>query len=191
MSEEELFRVIDGCLKQDRISQKMLYTAFYGYCLAICLRYAHSRDEAAEVMNRGFYKVFTRMETFDRTRPFKAWLARIMKNVSIDYYRANRRMAYTDDLDEVEHLSDGGGLTDQKLNYDDLLRMVQKLTPGYRTVFNLFAIEGYTHEEIGELLHISPGTSKSNLHKAREKLKQMIFDAELPALKINMPELAI
>ncbi|MGZ3836649.1 MAG: RNA polymerase sigma factor, partial [Mucilaginibacter sp.] len=138
--------------------------------------YANNRDEAAEVMNQGFYKVFTRIETFDRTRPFKAWLGRIMMNVSIDYYRANLKMAYTDDLDKAEHLSDGD-LTDQKLNYDDLLRLVQKLPPAYRTVFNLFAVEGYTHEEIGELLHISPGTSKSNLHKARQKLKQWISDA--------------
>src|SRR5262249_283350 len=71
-----------------------------------------------------------------------------------------------------------GDMADKKLNYDDLLKMVQKLPPAYRTVFNLFAVEGYTHEEIGELLNISPGTSKSNLHKARAKLKQMIFEAD-------------
>jgi RNA polymerase sigma factor (sigma-70 family) len=185
MGEEELHQLIGGCIKQDRTSQKMLYKVFYGFCMGICLRYANSRDEAAEVMNQGFYKVFTRIETFDRTRPFKAWLGRIMMNVSIDYYRANLKMAYTDDLDKAEHLSDGD-LTDHKLNYDDLLRMVQKLPPAYRTVFNLFAIEGYTHEEIGELLHISPGTSKSNLHKARQKLKQMIADADSSSSKGNL-----
>jgi RNA polymerase sigma factor (sigma-70 family) len=184
MGEEELHQLISGCIKQDRTSQKMLYKAFYGFSMGICLRYANNRDEAAEVMNQGFYKVFTRIETFDRTRPFKAWLGRIMMNVSIDYYRANLKMAYTDDLDKAEHLSDGD-LTDRKLNYDDLLRMVQKLPPAYRTVFNLFAVEGYTHEEIGELLHISPGTSKSNLHKARQKLKQWISDADSSAPKGN------
>jgi len=184
MGEEELHQLISGCIEQDRASQKKLYKVFYGFSMGICLRYANNREEAAEVMNQGFFKVFTRIETFDRTRPFKAWLGRIMMNVSIDYYRANLKMAYTDDLDKAEHLSDGD-VTDHKLNYDDLLKMVQKLPPAYRTVFNLFAVEGYTHEEIGELLNISPGTSKSNLHKARQKLKQMIADADAPPSNRN------
>ncbi|MFB9843037.1 RNA polymerase sigma factor [Mucilaginibacter ginsenosidivorans] len=177
MGEQELHQLISGCISKDRSSQKMLYKAFYGFSMGICLRYANNRDEAAEVMNQGFFKVFTRIETYDRNRPFKAWLGKIMMNVSIDYYRANLKMAYTDDLDKAEGISDGE-LADRKLNYDDLLKMVQKLPPAYRTVFNLFAIEGYTHEEIGELLNVSPGTSKSNLHKARQKLKQMILDAD-------------
>src|ERR1700712_1613592 len=177
MGEEEIHQLIQGCLKQDRKCQKMLYKAFYGFAMGICLRYAGNRDEAADVMNQGFFKVFTHIAKYDASRPFKAWLGKIMMNVSIDYYRANLKMAYTDDLDKAEHLTDGE-LPDRKLNYDDLLKMVQKLPPAYRTVFNLFAIEGYTHEEIGELLHIAPGTSKSNLHKARFKLKQMISEAD-------------
>jgi RNA polymerase sigma-70 factor (ECF subfamily) len=100
-------------------------------------------------------------------------------NASIDHYRANLKMAYTDDLEKAEHISDGE-LADKKLNYDQLIDMVQKLPQAYRTVFNLFAIEGYGHDEIGEMLGISPGTSKSNLHKARQKLKQMILKADLP-----------
>lgn len=184
MGEEELHQLIGGCIKQDRACQKMLYKTFYGFSMGICLRYANNRDEAAEVMNQGFFKVFTRITTYDRSRPFKAWLGKIMMNASIDYYRANLKMAYTDDLDKAEHLSDGD-LADKKLNYDDLLKMVQKLPTAYRTVFNLFAIEGYTHEEIGELLNISPGTSKSNLHKARQKLKQMISMADSPSSNGN------
>src|SRR3569833_2463311 len=151
MGEEELHQLISGCIKQDRVSLKMLYKAFYGFSIGICLLYANNREKAAEKKNQSFFKVFTRIETFDRTRPFKAWLGRIMMNVSIDYYRANLKMAYTDDLDKAEHLS-VGDVTDHKLNYDDLLKMVQKLPPAYRTVLNLFAEEGYTHEEIGVLL---------------------------------------
>src|ERR1700753_851184 len=177
MGEEELHQLIGGCIKQERGSQKMLYKAYYGFAMGICLRYANNREEASEVMNQGFFKVFTRIETYDISRPFKAWLGRIMTNVSIDYYRANLKMAYTDDLDKAEHISDGD-LTDKKLHYEDLLRMVQQLPAAYRTVFNLFSIEGYSHEEIGEMLGVSPGTSKSNLHKARQKLKQMILDAD-------------
>jgi RNA polymerase sigma factor (sigma-70 family) len=184
MGEEELHQLIKGCVKQDRKCQKMLYKAFYGFSMGICLRYATNRDEAAEVMNQGFFKVYTHINRFDMERPFKAWLGRIMMNVSIDYYRANLKMAYTDDLEKAEHLTDGE-LVDRNLNYEDLLRMVQQLPQAYRTVFNLFAIDGYSHEEIGDMLHISPGTSKSNLHKARQKLKQMILKADEASNNIN------
>jgi RNA polymerase sigma-70 factor (ECF subfamily) len=177
MGEEELHQLIGGCIRKDRGSQKMLYKVFYGFSMGICLRYANNREEAAEVMNQGFFKVFTRINTYDTTRPFKAWLGKIMTNVSIDYYRANLKMAYAEDLDKAENVTDGE-LPDRKLNYDDLLAMIQRLPNAYRTVFNLYAIEGYTHEEIGEMLDISSGTSKSNLHKARQKLKQMILEAE-------------
>src|ERR1700749_4028951 len=177
MGEEELHQLIEGCIKQDRKCQKMLYKAFYGFSMGICLRYASDRDEACEVMNQGFFKVFTHIQSFDTSRPFKAWLGKIMMNVSIDYYRANLKMAYTEDLDQAEHVSDGD-IADKNLNYNDLLAMVQKLPQAYRTVFNLFAIEGYTHEEIAEMLNINTGTSKSNLHKARQKLKVMIKEAD-------------
>ena len=184
MGEEELHQLIRGCIKQDRKAQKMLYKAFYGFSMGICLRYAGNRDEAAEVMNQGFFKVFTNIERFDMERPFKAWLGKIMINVSIDFYRANLKMAYTDDLEKAEHISDGD-LTDRNLTYNDLLSMVRQLPQAYRTVFNLFAIEGYSHDEIGEMLNISEGTSKSNLHKARQKLKQMILKADQSANNAN------
>ena len=180
MGDEELHQLIRGCIKQDRKCQKMLYKAFYGFSMGICLRYANDREEAAEVMNQGFFKVFTHIESFDTSRPFKAWLGKIMMNVSIDYYRANLKMAYTEDLDQAEHISDGD-VADKNLNYADLLAMVQKLPQAYRTVFNLFAIEGYSHEEIASMLNINAGTSKSNLHKARQKLKNMILKADSSA----------
>ena len=180
MGEEDLNELIRGCVTQDRKSQKMLYKAFYGFAMAICLRYASDKDEASEVMNIGFFKVFTKIESFDPSRPFKAWLGRIMTNTSIDHYRANLKMAYADDLETAEHLDDGT-YTDSNLNYQDLLTLIQKLPQAYRTVFNLFAIDGYSHEEIADLLNINIGTSKSNLFKARQKLKQMILTADPPA----------
>jgi len=184
MGEEELHQLINGCLRQDRKSQKMLYKAFYGFSMGICLRYAGNRDQAAEVMNQGFFKVFTRIESYDFDKPFKAWLGKIMINTSIDYYRANLKMAYAEDLDKAEHMTDGE-LPDRNLSYNDLLAMVQQLPTAYRTVFNLFAIEGYSHEEIGEMLNINAGTSKSNLHKARIKLKKMVLEADASANKRN------
>ncbi|RKR83527.1 RNA polymerase sigma-70 factor (ECF subfamily) [Mucilaginibacter gracilis] len=177
MTEQEFHQLIIDCKKHDRKGQKLLYKAFYGFAMGICLRYAGNRDEAADVMNQGFFKVFTNIDKYDTERPFKAWLGRIMMNTSIDYYRSNLKMAYAEDLDKAEHLTDGE-LPDRKLNYDDLLNMIQRLPQAYRTVFNLFAVEGYTHDEIGVMLNINAGTSKSNLHKARQKLKQMILDAD-------------
>lgn len=173
MGEEKLHHLVKGCIKGDRVSQKLLYKAFYGYAMGICLRYATNRYEAAEIMNQGFLKIFTHLGKYDTAKPFKAWLGRIMINTSIDYYRANLKTAGNEDLDNVHHLSDDNP-ADRNLNYNELVALIQHLPPAYRAVFNLYAIEGYTHEEIGELLHISSGTSKSNLHKAREKLKKMI-----------------
>lgn len=176
MGEDELHQLVSGCLKNDRLSQKLLYKAFYGFAMGICLRYAANRYEASEIMNQGFYKVFKNLTKYDITKPFKAWLGRIMVNTSIDYYRSNLKVAYTEELDKAEHVNDTE-FADRNLNYNELLDMVSKLPRAYRTIFNLFAIEGYTHEEIGEMLNISTGTSKSNLHKAREKLKIMIAES--------------
>jgi RNA polymerase sigma factor (sigma-70 family) len=184
MSEEELHHLIQGCVKQDSKSQKLLYKAFYGFSMAICLRYATNQYEAAEVMNQGYYKVFTKIEAYDTSRPFKAWLGRIMTNTAIDYYRSNLIMAYTQELDTAEQIGEVS-VADNNLNYNDLLRMIQQLPQSYRTVFNLFAIDGYSHEEIAEMLHINVGTSKSNLFKARQKLKQMIMSAEAAAYDYN------
>ncbi|MET3981315.1 RNA polymerase sigma factor (sigma-70 family) [Mucilaginibacter sp. UYP25] len=176
MGEEELQQLVNGCLKDDRLCQKLLYKAFYGFAIGICLRYANNRYEASEIMNQGFYKVFKNLAKYDITKPFKAWLGRIMVNTSIDYYRSNLKVAYTEELDKAEHINDTE-FADRNLNYNELLNMVSQLPRAYRTIFNLFAIEGYTHEEIGDMLNISTGTSKSNLHKAREKLKIMIANS--------------
>ncbi|WP_295664473.1 sigma-70 family RNA polymerase sigma factor [uncultured Mucilaginibacter sp.] len=178
MGEEELKQLIDGCRQHDRKSQKMLYKALYGFAMGICLRYAGNRYEAAEIMNTGFFKVMTNIQKYDNNKPFKAWLGRIMMNTSIDYYRANLKVAYTEELDHAIHIGEREVAT-SKLGYDELLLLIQRLPEAYRTVFNLFAIDGYTHEEIGELLGINPGTSKSNLHKARQKLQRMIAEQEL------------
>jgi RNA polymerase sigma factor (sigma-70 family) len=177
MGEEKLHQLIKGCIKQDRRCHKKLYKAFYGFSMGICLRYTGNRDEAAEVMNQGFFKVFTNIESYDMRLPFKGWLGKIMRNVSIDFYRAKLKIAYTEDLEKADYVSDGESV-DKNLHYNDLLAMVQQLPNAYRIAFNLFAIEGYSHDEIASLLNISPGTSKSNLHKARQRLKQMIFKAD-------------
>ncbi len=177
MGENELNSILAGCLKQDRKDQKTLYKIYYGFAMGICLRYAGNRYQAAEIMNQGFLKVFMNLNKYSVDRPFKAWLGRIMINTAINYYHSNLKMEQMEDLEKAESFSQGE-LPDSKLQYDDLLAMIHELPQAYRTVFNLYAIEGYTHEEIGKILNISDGTSKSNLFKARDKLKKMITDAE-------------
>lgn len=141
--------------------------------MAICLRYARDRDEANEILNQGFYKVLTNLGRYDPDKPFLPWLARIMTNTAIDHYRSQMRHTVTDDITEMEIYGENP-VIDAKLNYEDLIKLVQALPPGYRAVFNLYAIDGFTHDEIAVKLGISPGTSKSNLFKARQKLAAML-----------------
>jgi RNA polymerase sigma factor (sigma-70 family) len=177
INEEQLQQLIDGCVRNDAHSQKMLYKALYSYAMSICLRYSNNRYEASDIMNDGFYKVFNNIQKYDHTKPFKAWLGRIMQNTAIDHYRANLKVAYLVDLEKADDVC-VNSVVEQKLAYDDLLALIQKLSPAYRTVFNLFAIDGYSHEEIAEMLHINQGTSKSNLFKARKKLQAMLHDIQ-------------
>lgn len=155
--------------------------------MGICLRYASDRDEAKQIVNDGFYKVLTRLDRYDPSKPFLPWLSRIMTNTAIDHYRAELKHPITSDLAELEIQGKENDIQ-SKLNYDDLIKLVQTLPPGYRTVFNLFAIDGYTHEEISEQLGISVGTSKSNLFKARQKLRSML-EANDNKTEINTTEI--
>ncbi len=171
--EDKLLQLLDGCLKQDRHSQKLLYQELYDFAMNICLRYTSNKYEASEVLNDGFFKAFTNLAKYDRGRPFKAWLSKIMHNTSIDYYRANLKSALTEDLDKALDQETEPSI-ENKLSYEDLLAMVQSLPNVYRVVFNLYEIDGYTHEEIAVMLGISAATSRSNLCKAKHKLQEMI-----------------
>ncbi len=177
--------LINGCISKDRRTQKELYQLYYGYCMRICLRYAKSKDEAVEMVNDGFMKVFMNMHKYDRQRSFNAWISTIMINTSIDYYRNRIKKIEMEELNAKHEVEDSENILSH-LNYEDLIKLVQKLSYAYRTVFNLFAIDGFSHEEISAMLSISVGTSKSNLFKARENLKKMLADSPQPDLqKIN------
>lgn len=173
MAEKELQRLIDGCLKQDRQSQKLLYQNLYGFAMKICLRYTNNQHDASEVLNDGFFKAFTRIDQYNDSWPFKAWLSKIMYHTAVDYYRSGLRWARAEELDTSGQLI-SESTVEHKLGYEDLLAMVRRLPPAYRMVFNLYAIDGYSHEEIGQMMGISASTSRSNLHKARLRLQQMI-----------------
>ncbi len=178
MTEKELQQLIDGCLKNDRQSQKILYQRLYGYAMKICLRYAKNSHEAAEILNEGFFKAFTNIAKYNNQYPFRSWLGKIIYNVSIDYYRANLKWTQMETLEKSDYPIHEAS-AEHKLAYEDLLAFVQRLPPAYRIVFNLYAIDGYSHEEIARMTGISEGTSRSNLHKARQKLQQMLSGPSL------------
>jgi RNA polymerase sigma factor (sigma-70 family) len=165
--------LIQGCKRNDRDSQRLLYQHYYAYALSICVRYSRNIHEAKEVVNDGFMKVFGKIDQYNAESPFKGWLRRIMINASIDQYRKELRHQKKDPIENAHKaFSQPQAITD--LSHEELIGLVQKLTPGYRAVFNLFVIDGFTHEEISKLLNISTGTSKSNLLKARENLRKML-----------------
>ena len=168
-----LQELLDGCLNRNRRSQELLYKQFYGYAMSICLRYTRSREEGKEILNDGFLKVFTKLETYDSSRSFKTWLSRIMINTALDHYRQEVRRDIFDDVEAGEMVSVDETVI-SKLSHEELVGLIQKLTPSYRIVFSLNVIDGYTHEEIAEQLKISVGASKSNLSRAREKLREML-----------------
>ncbi|MEX0928764.1 MAG: sigma-70 family RNA polymerase sigma factor [Balneolales bacterium] len=169
-----LKEIIKGCRKRRRESQKELYEMFYVYGMSITLRYADSREQAADIYNDAFMKVFDNIRKYDPDRPFKPWMRKIIINTAINHFHKNKRIPPWEELNV-----NGQDMADDEtvisgISYQEIIGMVQLLTPAYRTVFNLHVIEGYRHTEIAEMLEISIGTSKSNLAKAKRNLRAMV-----------------
>ena len=175
MEHSELQQLLKACRKNDRKSQRTLYGLLFNYAMTICSRYAGSEPEAQEMMNDGFVKVFLNMHKYRPEVPFRAWLNRIMVNTAIDYYRKRKDNPPIVDLVYARHAESKSMALDE-LSTKEILQLVQKLPPAYRLVFSLYVVEGYKHEEIAEQLQISVGTSKSNLARAKAKLRKMILN---------------
>lgn len=186
-AEAPLARLLAGCRRADRAQQQQLYLKYYSYALSVCQRYTRQRDEAEEAVNDGFMKVFQTLECFDLERynleaSFRGWLKKIMICTAIDAFRASNKHHQATDLADLPYELTAVDHTPlDALAYDDLLALVQQLPPAYRTVFNLFAIDGYSHEEIAQQLGISTGTSKSNLFRARGHLQGALTQLLRPA----------
>lgn len=165
--------LLDSCKEGNRRSQKELYRQFYSYAMNIALHYSKNQEEAQEILNDAFFKVFKKLHQFDNIVSFKGWLRRILINTAIDYFRKYHKESHQL---EVIHLQpqqiENQALT--KLSLDEVMAAIQQLSPAYRIVINLYLIEGLTHPEIAQRLGISVGTSKSNLAKARKKLQNML-----------------
>ncbi|MBT2556306.1 sigma-70 family RNA polymerase sigma factor [Hymenobacter sp. ISL-91] len=174
--------LLDGCLAGSRLMQKYLYERFAGRMMAVCLRYAQTTFEAEDVLQEGFLTVFKNLASFRRECPLEFWIRRIMVNAALRQHRRNAPLVAVSDGGDYPQDLAGEEFTLSNYNFEELLGMVQDLAPRYQMVFNLFAIEGYGHKEIGELLGISEGTSKSQYSRARAILKNKIerLDAQRP-----------
>ncbi len=180
LSAEELTFHVEACGRNSRESQKIIYVSFYVYAMAICDRYTKNQDDSVEILNDGFLKIFRDIHNYkpayaDVISSFKGWLRKIMVYTSIDHFRKRQKHQVVTQLDNmVYEMSSVQENALEKISYDEIIRAVQLLSPGYRAVFNLFVIEGWNHEQIGEQLDISSGTSKSNLSKARRQLQKIL-----------------
>jgi RNA polymerase sigma-70 factor, ECF subfamily len=169
-----LEEVIDACLSDNNYAQRAMIKLFLGYAKSICLRYAANQEEAEEMVNDGFLKVFTNLKKYDRNQSFKAWLRTVFVNNAIDYYRKNQKFnSQTSGIENVEVESFDVDII-SKISGEEILALVQRLSPVYKMVFTMYVIEGYNHREIAEKLGIQEGTSKSNLRDARQRLQAMI-----------------
>jgi len=180
LSAEELSLHVERCALNNRESQKKLYTSFYGYAMAVCDRYTNNQDDAIEILNDGFLKVFKEIYRYkpaytDVVSSFKGWLRKIMVYTAIDHFRKNHKHQFTTDLDNgvVQVASHAEDALD-RISYEEIIRSIQDLTPGYRTVFNLFIIEGFTHEEIAEVLGLRKASMKALLFRARKRLLRLL-----------------
>ncbi|CAN5619900.1 sigma-70 family RNA polymerase sigma factor [soil metagenome] len=182
---ESITHIIEGCMKKEHTYQKILYEQFRGYALKIVFRYIYRYEKAVDVVNDGFVKLFNHFHNFkigietDNEKILMGWLKKIMINTSIDHLRRANMLPEIGGIPEhVWDVPDNNNEADQVLLYNDLVAHIKNLQPTYRSVFNLYVIDGYSHTEIADILNIPVGTSKSNLSRARALLQTSIRKME-------------
>ena len=176
-----LNELMEGCKLGNRQMQELLYRQTSAKMLAVCMRYAKDQMEAEDVLQLGYIKIFNKIKEFKNEGSFEGWIRKIMVNTAIESYRKNLRMLNVVPIEEAyEQPSGPDGYRDVfgSLGMQDLIKLIQNLADGYRMVFNMYVIEGYSHKEIAETLGISEGTSKSQLSRARIILQQQILKLE-------------
>jgi RNA polymerase sigma factor (sigma-70 family) len=172
-SEKDL---IDGCRRGDSHAQQRLFNLFSPRMFSICRRYLKNPMQAEDVLVIAFTRIFEKIDQFKGEGSFEGWIRRIVVNEALTALRKSRAMMLETDLDQADRQPDYSSLADQ-LEAEDLLKMIDELPPGYRVVFNMYAIDGFSHKEIAEQLGISENTSKSQLSRARSYLQKVLADA--------------
>lgn len=165
--------IVQLCLQNDTMAQNELYRRYAGKMMGACMRYTRNRDDAADVLQDGFVKVFLHLRSFKGEGSFEGWIKRIMINTALKHYRKNLKFKDEVDIDMAYDVGFDNQIV-SNMSAAELMGQVQKMPDGYRTIFNLYVIEGFQHNEIGEMLGISEGTSKSQLSRARSYLMNII-----------------
>ncbi|CCH56657.1 RNA polymerase, sigma-24 subunit, ECF subfamily [Fibrisoma limi BUZ 3] len=168
------YALVEGCRRQDRTVQRQLYERFAGKLFVVCKRYVKDPDEAEDVLQDSFVKIYRHIGSFRFECPLEAWLKRVVINTALKHLRKEKPWEHTADVQEMAPILPQADESLPSLNYQYLLQLIQELPPGCRTVFNLYAIEGYNHPEIAEMLEIAEGTSKSQYARARTLLQQKL-----------------
>ncbi len=183
---QKLQNLVKGCIQDDRKCQRLLYEMFYGKMMGVCLRYANDADQAKDILQDGFIKVFRNLERYNFSGSFEGWIRRIMVNTAIDYFRKHRssHVLLLRDEQAIEEFEEDSEEAEFELNpidepeftMEDVIAAMQQLSPAYRAVFNLFVMENRSHQDIAEELNISVGTSKSNFSKAKANIRKMLLN---------------
>lgn len=182
LTEKEL---IAGCIENDYRSQKELYSRYCGAMMGVCVRYAPTVTEAEDLLQDGFVKVFRKLDTFQNKGSLGGWIKRIMINTCLQFYRDNKNLNLYVEMNEGLIQEEASFDVLAQMSADDLRKKIQSLPDGYRVVFNMYAIEGFNHQEIADRLNIGVGTSKSQLSRARAYLKKLIEQEEKLEAELN------
>jgi RNA polymerase sigma factor (sigma-70 family) len=169
--------IITACIRKDERAEYELYRLTYGYLMAICQRYTSDREEAKEILNIGFFKILTNLKRYQLETSFKAWIHKIMVNNVIDEYRKKKTLTghlkYVEDYEDVKEDTDVNSAL-EKMDIEQIHALVIKLPPVSQKVFNMYAVDGFSHKEIAKALGISEGTSRWHLNFSRQRLQEMI-----------------
>ncbi|MEK6615873.1 MAG: sigma-70 family RNA polymerase sigma factor [Bacteroidota bacterium] len=176
---KQVFEIIEGCGKGDRKCQQIVYERFYGKMLGACMRYSKNREEARDILQDGFIKVFTNIKQYEASGSFEGWIKTIIVNTAIDFIRKSKRTIQFVNSDyEIENaffkITEEEDNEYSNISANEIMEAVQQLPTAYRTVFNMFFVDGFSHKEIAAQLGINEGTSKSNLWKAKMNLKKVL-----------------
>lgn len=174
MAKSPEHNLIQGCLKGDKRAQKELYQTYKSSMYGICLRYAKNREEAKDMLQDGFVKIYSNLYQYKPIGPLGGWMRRVMVNVCLQHIRRRKDLFSNTDIDKVAHLYQAQEEVFTQFREKALVQMIQQLPEGYRAVFNLYVIEGYSHKEIAQQLGISESTSKSQLSRAKATLRQLL-----------------
>ncbi|TXB64387.1 RNA polymerase sigma factor [Vicingus serpentipes] len=176
-----LHDIVKKCVNGDRKAQKELYKKYYSKMMNVCYRYSKNSADAEDLLQDGFVKVFTNLSRYDFNGSLEGWIRRIMVNTAIDFYRKNKNIYFVDEEGDYTLETSKVESADQiysQFGVDIIMAAIQELSPVYKTVFNMYVIDGYKHKEIAEQLDISEGTSKSNLAKAKNNLREILNNIE-------------